>query len=503
MMPTTTSRGRVESTAYTPPLAQGLPPFATLFALVNSPPRIAPLQPPPTSLQPSIKTPPAAPPMSGGAGGGAAALLRGLGAWIGYSIPDWWNRITNSSTTTIQGNPPNCDPQKVASDYLKNLKLDGIDQTLKAIPPQTFEWAAPNGYKVSVKQGWGKYGLAYTVTVKDAYGKAVNMGPSIEVPKAQINSNGITVPVGKVPLVMAGENFGTLSLDLRVNNKGLDEAVFKLTGHSGVVTTLKLKPSKPCGLDLTQSQLLRVNAGNSADARYWGELHLAQSAQKNGGSLKEGLKDLLMVIEPSASGNYRNHGSDALAVLSKPLNALKNAGVDMRPLEKLQQSAAEMSRNTPEYRRARNDASKWLTDALSQAFKEGKISPLDLSNPYHINFGLAAVANAQGPLPRTQGAGAGSKNSPTRTQDDLAIKANWRDLQQGAASNGYGLTQFPNGRLFAVPVLHAQANQAGFLEQLASTLKVKKEQLVVRSESHILNGVMVKGIVIEPRVYEN
>ena len=231
------------------------------------------------------------------------------------------------------------------------------------------------------------------------------------------------MPLGELPFVVAGENFGRLNMALRVGATGLNEVEMAFTSNDGIVSTLKLKP-QACGLDLTQSRLLRVNAGNPADARFWADIHLAQTAQKNGGSLKEGLHDLLTVIQPSANWVYRNHDSDALGVLTKPLNALKNAGVDMRPLRVLQDSVAATPRNSREYRLARGAASKWLTQALSKAIEQGKIAPLNLSNAYKINYGLASVVNAQGPLAPTIRGGMDSE-SKIGPQADRAIKTNW------------------------------------------------------------------------------
>lgn len=452
--------------------------------------------PRPKVVPPPVPTPPNAPI---GGGGPGALLLRGfavgVGLSIGYSLPDWLRSATGGSQTFVEGDGSQCEPQQVAANYLDNLKQDGIDKAVKAIPPKVFEWKTPNGYKLSVKQGWGKDGLVYTAALQGSDGQQKVIGPI----KVQINAKGTKVPLGELPFVVAGENFGRLNMALRVGKTGLNEVEMAFTSNDGIVSTLKLKP-QACGLDLTRSQLLRVNAGNPADARFWAELHLAQSAQKNGGSLKQGLHDLLTVIQPSASGVYRNHGSDALGVLTKPLNALKNAGVDMQPLKQFQDRAAGADRNSTAYRTARSDAAKWMTRELTKAIEQGKIAPLNLSNAYQINYGLASVVNAQGPLAPSIRGGMDSK-SKIGAQADRAIKTNWRELQQVAAGTGYSLTQLADGRLFAVGLKPDQQSQNALLEQLAGALKVKKEQLVWRSESQAVNGVKVKGIAIEPRVY--
>ena len=72
---------------------------------------------------------------------------------------------------------------------------------------------------------------------------------------------------------------------------------------------------------------------------------------------------------------------------------------------------------------------------------------------------------------------------------------------QRVAGSGYLLTQLADGRLFAVGLKPDKQSQNALLGQLAGALKVKKEQLVWRSESHTVNGAKVKGIAIEPRVY--
>jgi hypothetical protein len=465
-----------------------------------------PAKTPPTTAPTTVPTPkgiPFKPPVGAGppaAWATGALLLRGfaigLGAYIGYSLPDWLRQAqSGNSNTTIQGDGSLCKPQEVAASYLANLKQDGVDQAVKAIPPKVFEWSTPNGYKLSVKQGWGKDGLVYTTTLRGPQGQTFNIPPV----KVQVNAKGTKVPLGETPMLMGGENFGKLALALRVGKTGLDEVEMTFTSREGSVSTLKLKPTA-CSLDLTQSQLLRVNAGNASEAKYWAELHLAQSAKKNGGNLKEGVQDLLMVIKPSADGTYRNHGSDALAVLTTPLNLLKKAGVDLRPLEDLQRSATDTPRNSPAYRSVRKAAGTWMTQALSSAIRQGKIPPLDLSNAYKINFGLAAVVNANGPVQNPVGIGSLSKSSSKATTNRL-IQTNWRELQQAAASNGYGLKQLSDGRIFAVPIPLINVNQQGLLSSLASALKVKTEQLSWRNESQIVGGFSVKGIAIEPRVY--
>jgi hypothetical protein len=155
--------------------------------------------------------------------------------------------------------------------------------------------------------------------------------------------------------------------------------------------------------------------------------------------------------------------------------------------------------NSTENRAARHAASKWLTAALSSAVNEGKLSPLNLSNAYKINFGLAVVVNAQGPLPKAQAYG--SVNKSASRQGDRSVQTNWRELQQVAASNGYALTQLADGRLFAVPATRGDRDPGALLVQLASALKVKKEQLVWQNEFHTVGGLTVKGLAIEPRVF--
>jgi hypothetical protein len=463
----------------------------------GAPPKTAPT---PKVKPPGTPTPPGAP-KSGSPG---AAILFGL--FIGWSLPDWWKSATGNTTSVLEGKGAQCDPKTVATNYLDNLKQDGVDQAVKAIPPKVFEWETPNGYKLSVKQGWGKDGLTYTTTLQAKNGEQKVIGPV----KAQINAKGTKIPLAELPFILGGkvvdgklvggENFGRINLALRVGSTGLNEVEMAFTSNEGIVSTLKLKP-QACGLDLTQSQILRVNGGKPADARFWAELHLAQSAKKNGGSLKAGLHDLLTVIKPSANGVYRNHGSDALGVLTKPLNALKNAGVDMRPLKVLQDTAAVAPKNSREYLVARNATAKWLTQSLSKAIDQGKIAPLNLSNAYKINYGLASVVNAQGPLAPTIRGGMEDPSSKIGAPAKRAIDANWRELQQTAAGSGYVLTQLGDGRLFAAGPWQDKPSVSNLLEGMATVLKVKKEQLELRTETHTVNGVNVKGIAIAPKVY--
>jgi hypothetical protein len=444
---------------------------------------------------PTVPTSPNVPPP----GGPVNPLLRGfaigIGLTIGYSLPDWLRSATGGSKEVLEGNGAQCDPKTVATNYLNNLKQDGVDQAVKAIPPKVFEWQTPNGYKLSVKQGWGKDGLVYNATLQGSDGKKTELGPV----KAQVTSKGVKVPLKEMDFVVGGENFGKLNMSLQVGKAGLSSVEMAFTSNDGIVSTLKLKP-QACGLDLTQSQKLKVNAGNPADARYWAELHLAQSAKKAGGSLKEGINDLLTVIKPSASGVYRNHGSDALGVLTKPLNALKNAGVDMAPLQRLQDKAANEQTNSTQYRTTRDDAARWMTQELSKAIAQGKIAPLDLVNDYNMNYGVASIVKTQGPVQRADPADAGAR-SKVSPQTDRVIKANWRELQQVAAGAGYAITQLNTGRLFAVGIKPDKQSQDVLLDRLAGVLKVKKEQLAWRSETQTVGGVQVKGIAIEPRVF--
>jgi hypothetical protein len=322
----------------------------------------------PVMLRPSdprrTQPPQTPPPVSRSSNLGALAIiLSGLRGQIS-------NPSTLPKTLDINGQ---CGMRETAESYLTNLGRDGLDQAARSIPPQTWEWGIPGGYHIKVKQLTSKYGLTYDIQIAGPDNKRWAFNEKI---KFEATREGVKIPISTIPLSLNGTSEGYADLSLRVDGTGLNELEIKYTDPLGQIKILKLKPSL-CNLDLTGSHLLRMNAGNSFDARYWTEAHLAQSAQVQRGQLTPGLLDLLRHIQPAASGQYLNHGSTALAALTRPLNLLKAAGVDFSPMSRLKN---------------RVEAKNWLYSELQNAVRQGKIQPKDLVNPYRINYGIPALA---------------------------------------------------------------------------------------------------------------
>jgi hypothetical protein len=332
------------------------------------------LQPPePRRTQPPQTPPPVSRSSSLGA---FAVILSGLRGQIS-------NPSTLPKTLDINGQ---CGMRETAQSYLTNLGRDGLDQAARSIPPQTWEWRIPGGYHIKLKQLTSKYGLTYDVQITGPNDKRWAFNEQI---KFEATREGVKIPIGTIPLSLNGTSQGYADLSLRADGGGLNELEIKYTDPLGQIRILKLKPSL-CNLDLTGSHLLRMNAGNSSDARYWAEAHLAQSAKTQRGQLTPGLLDLLRHIQPAASGQYLNHGSAALAALTRPLNLLKAAGVDFSPVPHLKN---------------RVEAKNWLYSELQNAVRQGKIQPKNLVNPYRINYGIPALAALMPePMSRTNAA---------------------------------------------------------------------------------------------------
>jgi hypothetical protein len=273
-------------------------------------------------------------------------------------------------TQTLLSSARQCGATETAQSYLVHLGRDGFDQAARAIPPQTWEWRIP-GYRIKVKQGWGKDGLTYHVELTGPDNKTRAF-----FQHAEVNQKGTKIPVAHIPMNLAGGSQGYADLSLRVDGTGLNEFEIKHTDPQGQIKILKLKPT-PCNVDLTGSRLLRLNVGNAHDARYWAEKHLAQTARAQHGQLMPGLLDLLTQIQPGASGQYLNHGSTALEALTRPLNLLKAAGVDLTPLQHIKN---------------RTQAKNWLFHELQNAVSQGKIPAQALVNRYRINYGIPALA---------------------------------------------------------------------------------------------------------------
>lgn len=298
---------------------------------------------------------------------------------------------------TLVEERPQCRAEEAAEAYLKNLQRDGIDHALRSIPPRTYDWKLPTGHGVEVKQAVGKDGLVFDITLVEPQGKRYRL----QSVRAEVSEKGIKLPVGRFPLRAGGLAMGELDVALRVNAGGLDEVTLSHTGTDGRVMTVKLK-TKPCDPELTPSDMVRKNIGSSADARHLSEAHLAKSAQVRRGNLHEGLTDLLMQIQPSANGIYRNHGSASLALLSRPLELLRTTGADLSGLHAIQHDYAALPRqadgrptDVQAFRAMRQQAWVWLQQSLSSAIDRGQISARDLANRFGVNYGLDEVRAAE------------------------------------------------------------------------------------------------------------
>ena len=462
-------------------------PYGEILALL---PSEAPQAYKPTPNVP--KSPPrAVVPPGAGAGGFLNGLAAALGAYVGWNLQDWIPRGLHNRKPPEPFDENGCRPEDLAESYLSNLQRDQVDQRLKSIPPRSFQWDLPNGYGIEVKQGWSKYGLTYQIKLKAPDGSFVTENVDV---KLEATQKGVKVPVLETPLVLGGENFGKLNLDLRVNSRGLDEVGLTLTSHEGYVTRFKLKPGKLCGLDVTAGQLLRINQGYQADAKKWVEIHLAKSAAQNKHNLYPGLIDLLVYMQPSGSGVYRNHGSTALSVLTTALNQLKQAGVDFSTLHGLQKLAQEAVYGSADYKKYRRQAEQWLHSELQQAIGQGKVDPATLRNPYRINFGLDAIKNANerrtptAPLSTVQ-------IQPEKPQIEITIQ----DVRKAAQSRVVQQTR--DGGLFvAMPFVVDFKNNPTIIElidRLAKALGVQPDQIKWYAAKLTLGGVQAGGILIK------
>jgi len=434
-------------------------------------------------------------PQSGGGSTGIAGLFlpglaAGFGAYLGYKAQDWFNLWKNNRQPPQPFEDNSCRPEDLAQSYLTNLQRDDVDQRLKSIPPRTFRWQMPNGYSVEVQQGWSKDGLIYKVKLKGLDGSTLNKEFKVNV---EATHKGAKIPLFEAPLVVGGENFGKLSLDLRVNSAGLDEVGLTFTSHDGYLTKLKLKPGKRCDLDVSSAQLLRMNQGFQADAKKWAEVHLAESAQRNGGNLYPGLLDLLIYIQPSANGIYRNHGSPALGVLTTALNQLQQAGVDLSELQAIQTQAQAAKYGSADYKKYRHQAEQWLQRELQQTINQGKIDPASLRNPYEINFGVTAIQEAN--KIKAQPTPSPVKINPDRPQ----LQITFQQVKQ-AAGNQYVVTQTRSGDLFvATPFVVDFKNNQGIndlLDRLAKVLGVNRDQIEWFAAKLTIRGVQTRGILI-------
>ena len=381
------------------------------------------LMPTPHSLRPP-NSPGAGPTVSKPASkpSGAAAALAIMLAGLQRQLTQ-----QGQKTLTLENVQNQCGVRDTAQSYLVNLGRDKFDQVGKAIPPKTYEWRTPPGvpsYHIKVQQGWGKDGLTYRVELTGPDNKQ----QAFLLSGVEVTKKGAKVPVAHIPLNLAGRSQGYADLSLRVGDSGLNEFEIKHTDPQGQIKILKLKPT-PCDLDLGKSHLLRANLGNSSDARFWAESHLAGTARGQRGQLLPGLLDLLLHIQPAASGQYLNHGSTALAALTQPLNLLKAAGVDFSPLQKMQN---------------RMEAKNWLFRELQTAVSEAKIPVQALVNPFGINYGIPSLA-ALMPEPAR-------KTLPSAVDRNGGIVAQW----VGAKA--------PDGRALQAPIISTSNGKGFYLE---------------------------------------
>jgi hypothetical protein len=326
-----------------------------------------------------------------------AAMLLGSGLLFLAQAVMQLSRLPQRSqqpSATLLEQPRSCGIAETAGAYLFNLQRDGLDQALRSIPPRTFSWQLPSGHTVEVRQGVGKQGLTYDLSLRDAHGKEYRFRHV----RAEVNEKGVKIPVGHVVLRSGDRPMGELDVALRADTSGLNEVTLRYTGTEGQAYTVKLK-TQPCNPDLVGGGVLRQNVGSSHDARYWGEAHLAKSARSRGGNLRQGLTDLLMQVRPSANGTYRNHGSASLDLLARPLELLRGAGASFSGLRDIQDRYARLPRLPNGYpvdvralSALRREAWSWLQGALQQAVDDGRISPEALVNRFGLNYGLRGVS---------------------------------------------------------------------------------------------------------------
>lgn len=415
-----------------------------------------------------------------------------IGATIGYKLPDWVGAVRNRLTPAkpVEEKTKSCELHQLVSDELENLKLDSADQQLKALPKRDHAWELPSGHVVKVKQGYSKDGLSLTAELRGPDGKVLKAG---DVPlSAAMTKKGAKVKLAEWDWSVHGENFGKLALEARVDGKGLNEAQVTFTTHEGLVTTYKLKP-KFCNLDLTFSNLVRMNQGSSADARRWVDVYLAQAGSEPGG-LAAGVDSLLLQAKPAASGRYLNHGSEAYDLVTRPLNLLRGHA-DFSRLDALQREArAHPERRTQLQAQARD----WLTHSLQSAIEARKLDALSLRNAFGLDYGVPAVTASAGPVAPRSGA---AQAPQSRVQID------WRKLKQevGAA---HPMRQIADGRLFVSlsptvlnsPMSNSKEYRDNLTEKAARALGQKPGDVLITSPAQLtIGGVKHDGVVIELR----
>jgi hypothetical protein len=405
--------------------------------------------------------------------------------------PDWRGlvegirKLTSFGKSVDVSEKPGCKLDELASSYLANLKKDGIDRVVASIPPRKLQWDLPSGDAVTVRQQWSKYGLALDVEIKGPDGAPKHFGAST-VPKAKLTEKGVSWKAFEHPLTVDGRYAGEVSMDLRVGLKdGVNEVGLTYEDAQGNKHTYKLKPGKPCDLDFSKQEALRFNTGHPAAAREVAEEFLAASAMAHGGNLTPGLYDLLMHIRPDVKGKYRNHGSEALSSLTRPLNALRGAGADFAPLEAAQR------------RGDRPAAVRWFKSELFGAIERGRIEASAVANSYGLNLGVPQLAgldaaDGEALVPNST---AGTRVQPNQVMlRTLAIELNSVGVN--------AIQQTRDGRIF-IPVTPASPRFTPALAVIAKNLGI--DAAVLRSfEARLTLPTdrgprQFEGVVVEPR----
>jgi hypothetical protein len=447
-----------------PPSAQGGSAAGTLSAPVKLPP-----------VRPTAPRVPVGPPVRPPSGE-AAGLLRlgvaaGLGAWIGWNLPDWIDRLVNGhKTIEIDGR---CEVKDYADSFLKNLRNEGKDVAMRSLPPTEYSWKLPNGYAFAVRQQASKYGLEIGGELKTPDGKSYPF---------KLNATGGSTRVFDTDWIAGNERFGQLAIDVRSGATGVNEVSLRFTSFNGYVTTVKLKPDR-CDVDATLAGLARFNAGQPSEARRLAHRHLVAVARQHGGDITPGLFDLLTKIRPDAAGAYRNHGSEAIDAITRPLNALRNVGVDMSALQRLQGSGS------------RQGAVSWFTQQLDAAIKEQRISAGDVANAFDLNLGVPSL--------RGQAVSRATTITPTvlrpAASSGQRVEILPDKVREQLARNGIVVpfaTQTRDGRLF-VPLTPARGDFQRAMNIVAETLRAGPARLWW----HEATLDHFRGVVVEPRQF--
>lgn len=423
----------------------------------------------PTRPQP----PPTAPVKPGGSSplGVLRGLAAGLGAWIGWNLPDWWDHWLNGQRT-YEIEDSRCRVEDYADNFLRNLRDEGKNSAMRLLPPTEYSWQLPNGYGLVLRQHSGKYGIEVSGEFRSPDGEKFPF---------KFTSRGGTVRLFDTRWVAGGEDFGALTVDARVGARGVDEVSFNFTSHRGFSTTVKLK-TKPCDPDATRAALARFNGGDPEQARRLAHQHIVAVAREHGGDITPALFDLLLTIRPGPDGHYRNHGSQALDAITRPLNALRDAGYDLGGFEALQRAGA------------RTEAIAWVQQRLGEAVLSGRVDADEIANVYGLNLGVAALRDHRSEAGGDRG-DAGAEAGRDRGPDTISVSTD--RVREALVHRGVAVPfaqQTRDGRLF-VPVTPANTRFDVALAAVAKALGIEVDQLWWHEA--VLNGF--RGIVVEPR----